>query len=468
MNDSTASAVSQLNSPTQSSPSTTAPIVEGATVVKPLTLTINDTPSIVLSGFLQWKDTIQLQDHHVKTFLTLRKDLKEATRVLENLRAKAHTHAPRITLPKQIELRIVHNVRLPTVTGLPEFFKPEMDQLREFEAKANKEIFTIVENARQRHVAHLTHLASPNTFISSTMKELSQFVNRYADTIDQTLDTRGDSAQAPMDVSESQLPSTSTPPRRFPRDQALARLRTTLEEEVDRILTRQAQEELAASAAKTAARQEDLAAQEQIQAGAHTGENIAMIATKAAQKIVHAELKVIQSKTDSSRRTQHSDRDRDRHATPTKFHSSQSRVHATQKSTADTTDTPDKIRQNTSGRQHSTTVFQLHPAFLNSSDPHPNSRQTRPKRRAPSSVRDTDDDKLDDINDGIDESDGMDHDIDERSSNPRIDPSAKSFRRSPQPNPSFNRGGAPLNTRTSQQQPKRSDQGKGRHTNQGH
>lgn len=448
MNDNAPSAVAQLNAPT-SSLSSTAPIVEGPAVVNPLISNVTDTTSIVLSGFLDWNETIQLLDHHVKTFLTLRKDLKEATRVLENLRAKAHTHAPRITLPKQIELRIVHNVRLPTVTGLPEFFKQEMDQLREFEAKANKEIFTIVENARQRHVNHLTQLASPNTFIESTMKELSQFVNSYADAIDKSLDTRGDSAQAPMDVSNSQLPSTSTPPRRFPRDQAIARLRTTLEEEVDRILTRQAQEELAASAAKTAARQEDLAAQEQIQAGTHTGENIAMIATKAAQKVIHAGLKAIHSKTQSvSESNNHrAPGSRTQHATPTSNHSAQSKTYDTQKSTVD---------QRDESRQHRTTAFQLDPVFFNSSDPKSNptvtanSRKTQPKRRAPSSLTD----RIDDENTEMDDVD----------SNTNIDP--KSFRRTAQPTPSFNRGGAPLNTRTSQ--PKRSNQERGSHTSRGH
>ena len=456
MNDGAPSAVLQSDPPTHSSPSTTAPTVKGATVVLPLTPHVNDKPSIVLSGFLQWNDTIQLQDHHVKTFLTLRKDLKEATRVLENLRAKAHTHAPRITLPKQIELRIVHNVKLPTVTGLPEFFKPEMDQLREFEAKANKEIFTIVENARQRHVAHLTHLASPNTFISSTMKDLSQFVNRYADTIDQTLDARGDSAQAPMDVSASQLPSTSPPPRCFPRDQALARLRMTLEEEVDKILTRQAQEELAASAARTAARQEDLAAQEQIQAGAHTGENIAMIATKAAQKIVYAELKAIQSKTDKMKDDSVTDL-----GTPPDSHSSQSKDRLKQKSQAHP---PDHIRHSTSGQPQptSSTAFQLHPLFFSSSSRDPTSGRTRPKRRAPSS--DQVDDAMDDDNHAMDDTDNIMH------ASAAID--SKAFRRTAQPteSPSFNRGGAPLNTRTSQPQHKTSDrhQGKGSHTSRRH
>jgi hypothetical protein len=449
MNDNTSSAVSQLIAPTQSNPSTTGTTDKVTTVVKPLTHTVKDASSIVLNGFFQWKDTQQLLGHHVKTFLTMRKDLKEATRVLENLRIKAHTHAPLITLPKQIELHIVRNVKLPTVTGLPEFFKPEMDQLREFEAKANKEIFNIVETARQRHVTHLTHLASPNTFIDSTMKDLSQFVNRYADIIDQTLDPRGDSVQTPMVVSESQSTSNSIPPGQFPRKDALTQLRMTLEEEVMKILTRQAQEELATSAAQTAARLEDLAAQEQIQAGTHTGENIAMIATKAAQKVVYKELKVIQSKTDNNRRTQHSDSD-----SHTKIASSQSTVHDIQISP---TDTHDQAHQNTSGRQHNTTVFQLHPTFFTSSIQNPNSRKTRTKRRAPGPDQAVD--TQDDDNNAMD-------DTEQHTSTTVTPMDSKTFRRNNQPTPSFNRGGVPHNTQTAtaQQLPRRSNQGRGHHT----
>lgn len=245
--------------------------------------------NLLLDPFLSWKDTTDLIPHHRKRFQGLNKELHISQMALFRLNEIAKKNPPRVTLPKQLQLHITKNVKLPPVDGHPQFFKVYMDKLQQIEEEANKQIYQTLKEAREHQIKHFTSQIDPTTFVTATMKEIKAFIDNYADTIDSTIansKSSNSSTDATMDVDTSTV---------FPKLLAHASLEASLTKEIYHSMSEIATTKVKDDAAKNAKRIEDLKAQEKVHAGMHSGDNIAMIATKAAQSVVSNGIKNIKS-----------------------------------------------------------------------------------------------------------------------------------------------------------------------------
>lgn len=298
---STAAAANAQSTPSTAATGAHATADDTSSLPPPLPQPAAPIPTL-LSAFLKWDQTTQLVSHHIGRFLTLRKEQKHSQSAHDKLVSTANARPPHITLPKQLAIRVSDNIKLPLVADAPQFFKEELDAVRTLELDTNKQVYALVIKARLRHINHLATQSNPPTFMNATMIHITKFVADYAKHIDAAFDastvpTAAAASPAAAAAASDAMEIDSTVA--FPRQDAIASLRKTLQAEIDQAVSRLAQAEVTDAAAKAAARKVDLDAQERTQHGAHSGENIAMIATRAAQKVVTNGLKPIQARVDA-------------------------------------------------------------------------------------------------------------------------------------------------------------------------
>ena len=156
----------------------------------------------------------------------------------------------------------------------PQFFATEVAALAAIEKEASEKIYTLLLEAKSKHLKLLHTAAHPSLFTARTLAAHAEFVREYAT-----------DANA-LYVSASQSAAAAASASAFPIADAIAHFESHLHAEVAAVTSLTLEQRRAAREQKAAAQAAELKAQETVLGGAHTGETIRSIAVKA----VHSEM----------------------------------------------------------------------------------------------------------------------------------------------------------------------------------
>jgi len=223
-----------------------------AAAVPGASLSTQTTPSAdaMLATFLASPSTLQAYRDAVGRFLAACKEAKHSALSLEKFKQACARNAPTLTLPGSLQWRLTSNAKLPDVTTDPSILKDAVASLQRIEREASEAAYKVLLETKNRHLAHLQQRANMQHFIASELQQHRLAVEDIA----RELASFG-SALLPVDRAL----------RHFEQH-----LHTRLAETALEAAT-QAQER---RREETAARAADLAAQENVMNGAHTGETI--------------------------------------------------------------------------------------------------------------------------------------------------------------------------------------------------
>lgn len=235
-------------------------------------------------------------------------DFIDRHRILKKTRASLNSfsaivHGSDGSLPRSMQLNIIKSARFPIIDGDPTFFRDAQTALRRIELTAAKEIASTMLTAKQRHVEHLTTLANPQAFLTTSVKAFTTYVNRFADDWDAqnkplaTTDTE-QTATAPQGVAPT-----------FPRQPAILHFETKLRNMITEHMTNEIHAKQIQTAIATAKAKAERAAQEDIVAGGNTHQTIADVATDVSNdlltKTVKPLAKVVQQLQSKAARASH-------------------------------------------------------------------------------------------------------------------------------------------------------------------
>jgi hypothetical protein len=194
----------------------------------------------------------------VGPLLSAAKALKDATATRERFTARCNRAAPALALPKSIALNLVARARLPSVEGEPAFFAACHAALADIEREATKKVYDALLAAKDKHIAHLKGLANAHTFTITAAASFRAFTAEYAATVDT-------SYGFPI----------------FPVTAAVQDFERHLSVRTSESLLQAAEHAQAEKQNADAAALADRQAQEEVLAGAHSGQTITALANRA-------------------------------------------------------------------------------------------------------------------------------------------------------------------------------------------
>jgi hypothetical protein len=203
--------------------------------------------------------SVQLRyDDSVGALLSAAKALKEATAIRDRFTARCNRAAPALALPKSLALNLVARAHLPSVESEPAFFAACHGALADIEREATKKVYDALLAAKDKHIAHLKGRANAHTFTTSAVASFRAFTAEYAATVDASF---GFTA--------------------FPVAAAVQDFERHLSVRVSESLLQAAEHAQAEKHSAEAAALADRQAQEEVLAGAHSGQTITALANRA-------------------------------------------------------------------------------------------------------------------------------------------------------------------------------------------
>ena len=228
--------------------------------------------------------TTQLYRDAVGTYLTMQKDHADAKKELNSFKATCNRDPPQVSLPRSIPLDITKRVHFKAVDDSPDFYSKYMQQLQQLEHDMRKQIYEIMIAAKEQHLEHLRIHLIPITFIQLQMKKYLKHVETYAARIEQSTSATSTSEAADNRASSSNEIQSSF--ARFPTRQAMDHFESHLLTRINEEISRRVQADMESENQSEASVAANNKAKETIMKGAHTGDTLQMLATRAAEKAI--------------------------------------------------------------------------------------------------------------------------------------------------------------------------------------
>jgi hypothetical protein len=204
--------------------------------------------------------------------------LRTAQSELERFKLRTATSSDASRLPHALQLNVVKRAKLTPVAGQPAFYATETAELERIEREASTSIYATLLKAKEKHVTHLTAHASMHSFILRHTEQYRDYVTRYA--VDYNTQIGAPAPAAP----DAAAASASTSSTAFPTDAAVAHFARHLDTEISSLVLLSVEEERQRRETAAQAAAQEHAAQEQVLAGAQSGQTITMLANNALEK----------------------------------------------------------------------------------------------------------------------------------------------------------------------------------------
>jgi hypothetical protein len=215
----------------------------------------------ILLAYLQLQSTQQRYADAIGSLLDARKAQQSARAVLSQFVMDCTRNTPGVAaLPKRLALNLKKRIVLPTVDNQPEFFATTYTELQTIEQEASQRIFEAVRKAREKHLAHLTNLANPLTFLDTATATYRTYVTAYAADIDQRYGRSG----------------------YFPVDAACSHFHADLQQRIDKSMLQSVEADRDDEERKQAAAAAENAAAEKVLHGASSSETLTRLARRVA------------------------------------------------------------------------------------------------------------------------------------------------------------------------------------------
>jgi len=246
-----------------------------------LTHSLNTSAAARLTLFIAKPHVKERYTAAADAYLSATVALRQAMEQRDKFKAACNSNPPAIRLPSSMQMQLVKHAKLTPVAGDPAFYREQTAALERIESESATQIYATLLAAKDKHIAHLQSQANAHSFLARMKKEHEQFVQAYATDCDKSYGTPPAAAAAAAASSSAALASaaasSSAPSSFFPFNEAVAHFDSFLQQSVNELVMLTVDERQARLAAKAQALVEDSKAQEQVLAGAHTGESIAMI-----------------------------------------------------------------------------------------------------------------------------------------------------------------------------------------------
>lgn len=229
----------------------------------------------LLTGFIAQPQVKQRYAAAEDAYLTASAALRQAMEQRDKFTASCTSNPPAIRLPSSMQMQLVKHAKLTPVADDPAFYREQIAALERIESESAAQIYKTLLAAKDKHVAHLQTRANAHSFQQRTLKDYQQFVTSYA----ADFDSRCGSPPAAAAVSSSAPSSASAAASAssFPISEAIHHFDSFLQQRMNELIMLAVNEQQTRLAAKAQATVEDNKAQEQVLAGAHTGQSIEMI-----------------------------------------------------------------------------------------------------------------------------------------------------------------------------------------------
>lgn len=122
----------------------------------------------------------QLYADAVSRYITLHDQLHSARSQLDKFKEACNRSAPRVSLPKSMQLRLVDSAHFTAVDGQPAFYADDITALRAIEEDATARIITTVTAAKEKHIVHLTSRVNQLAFTTNEQAVYAAFLQEHA------------------------------------------------------------------------------------------------------------------------------------------------------------------------------------------------------------------------------------------------------------------------------------------------
>lgn len=204
-----------------------------------------------------------------QSFLDSRRALRDAKKKFDSWQSKINENGHGTSLPTSLKVDLVRRVKLTDVRDQPGFYAAEHDALRSLELETARQTATIVTAAMTKHLDYLKLHAAAYHHVALRVVEFTAYADKFA-----TGWAAANSASAPAPVD-------ATPA--FPKAAAIVLFHAHVSKRITMHAAAQIAKDMQAAEQQEQARAAESAASERVHAGVHTGDNIAAIATRAAQ-----------------------------------------------------------------------------------------------------------------------------------------------------------------------------------------
>lgn len=242
--------------------------------------TLTHSQQMALQSFQQSPTAVQCLSTAQKRFLDGHHNLQRAKAQLQMFQSRSG-NGTGTKLPASLSLKIVHNLRLPEVPGDASFYKDQIDVLKKLEVDTQKIIYEQIVAARTKHLHHLTQQSNTQAFITREVLAFTQIVSAWADQHD-SLVSAAPPAAAAADNAVASGPASD--PNAFPRKAAIDSFESSLHQIVESHTALMIQKSIDSSEKQKQQLAADNSAQEQVLGGAHNGQTIEKLASRAAEK----------------------------------------------------------------------------------------------------------------------------------------------------------------------------------------
>lgn len=239
---------------------------------------------MALQSFQQSHTAVQCLDTAQKRFLDGHLALSKAKAQLQKFQSRS-ANGTGSKLPASLSLKIVYNLRLPEVPGDASFYKEELAVLTKLEIDAQKTIFEQIVAARTRHMQHLAQQSNAQAFIAREMATFKQIVSTWADQHDSLL-SAAPSADSAAAAAAAGTSAPALDSNAFPRQCAIDSFESSLHRIIQGHAAMIIQKSIDAAELQQQRQAAENNAQQNILAGAHTGQTITKLAERAAQKAI--------------------------------------------------------------------------------------------------------------------------------------------------------------------------------------
>jgi hypothetical protein len=243
-----------------------------------LSVTVSGQTGLQLASFNTSARVTTYIDQCTQSYTSLRTQLDKATDSLANFKAAskqigadADSGAAIMQPPRALQVDMIKIARFIPVDGHPDFYSDIIKRIQKAQQTFSSKIHDLLLKAKVQHVDHLrAELVIPPFCEKRAAVFRDTVLNSYAD------------------IYDSDAAGAAGPSALFPRQQAVTTFVTTLQTRVTDIFTKAAEAQIKKAEAKQANEAANLAAQEQVIAGAHTGTTIKLIAQQEAHKAMLA------------------------------------------------------------------------------------------------------------------------------------------------------------------------------------
>ena len=241
-------------------------------------------------------------------YLSASTALHQAMEKRDKFKAACNSNPPAIRLPSSMQMHLVKHAKLTPVATDAAFYREQIAALELIESESAAKIYTTLLAAKNKHIAHLQAQANVHAFLQRTLKDYRQFVVAYAADFDNRYGAPPAAAASSSSAASaaSAASSASEPASSFPINDAVNHFDSHLQQRVNELILLTVTDQQTRLANKAQAIVEDSKAQEQVLAGAHSGESIAMIVQQKVAPLQQQLRQLLQQQQRTAQQTPHS------------------------------------------------------------------------------------------------------------------------------------------------------------------